>query len=170
MNYLATLVKNLIDFLPEHSERYRALKYLNPIECLRHVERPAFLQLPLHLAGNALVSRKKLFHLNVPCFCCHIFVTLTETDADIDVLKKQWDNLVRTDWKHYFHGKIPTSSVQFWTAVYEYESQYVRKYEQLAAFALRLLSTPLSNAVVERAFTIMNATKTKVRNPLNPLS
>lgn len=37
-------------------------------------------------------------------------------------------------------------------------------FKELSEFALRLLSLKISNAVVERIFSIMNATKTKVRS------
>jgi len=40
-------------------------------------------------------------------------------------------------------------------------------FEKLAKFALKILSLPLSNAVVERAFSVMNATETKPRNKMN---
>lgn len=37
-------------------------------------------------------------------------------------------------------------------------------FKELSEFSLRLFSLPISNAVVERIFSIKNATKTKVRN------
>jgi multisubunit Na+/H+ antiporter MnhG subunit len=37
-------------------------------------------------------------------------------------------------------------------------------FREIAFFVLTLLTMPTSNAVVERAFSVMNAVKTKVRN------
>jgi len=41
------------------------------------------------------------------------------------------------------------------------------KFKELSKFAIiRTLTLPISNATVERVFSIMNATKTKVRNKM----
>jgi hypothetical protein len=41
------------------------------------------------------------------------------------------------------------------------------RFPDLGRFALRVLSLPFSNAAVERAFSVMNAVKTKVRNHMS---
>lgn len=38
------------------------------------------------------------------------------------------------------------------------------QFKELCQFALKIISLPISNAVVERIFSIMNVTKTKIRN------
>ena len=47
----------------------------------------------------------------------------------------------------------------FWVAVMNQE-----EYQNIAAYALSLLIIPLSNAVVERIFSIAGSVKTKARN------
>ncbi|KAK3933096.1 Zinc finger protein 862 [Frankliniella fusca] len=80
------------------------------------------------------------------------------------VLQQQWDRMANVDWGQYFDGSVPTSSVELWTALFKYEIGGERRFAAIAAFALRVLTTPLSNATVERAFSVMNLTKTKIRN------
>ena len=40
-------------------------------------------------------------------------------------------------------------------------------FKELAGLALKILSLPVSNAVVERVFSVMNSVKTKPRNKMN---
>lgn len=40
-------------------------------------------------------------------------------------------------------------------------------FKELSNFALRVLTLPVSNAVVERVFSVMNTTKTKLRNRMS---
>ncbi|KAK3926240.1 Phosphoenolpyruvate carboxykinase, cytosolic [GTP] [Frankliniella fusca] len=111
---------------------------MGPGECLKpYGERPRFQSLPLSLAA---------------------------IEADMTVLQKQWDRIANIDWPKYFDGIVPTSSLELWTAVHAYEIAGDRRFGAIAAFALRVLKTPLSNATVERAFSVMNLTKTKIRN------
>ncbi|XP_076028495.1 uncharacterized protein LOC143017594 [Oratosquilla oratoria] len=57
------------------------------------------------------------------------------------------------------------SSVAFWAEVYEkLDSAGNRKFPNISAFALALLSLPFSNANVERVFSVMNIVHSKVRN------
>ncbi|KAJ2954341.1 hypothetical protein O0L34_g2600 [Tuta absoluta] len=59
-------------------------------------------------------------------------------------------------------------TIQFWSAVANLKTATgVTKLKELASFALRVLSWPISNAVVERAFSYMNTIKIKSRNRLN---
>lgn len=58
------------------------------------------------------------------------------------------------------HG-IPTDSVTFWTGVRKSEG-----FRELADFAFNCLVVPVSNAVIERLFSLVTATKTKTRNKL----
>ncbi|KAK3916459.1 Putative AC transposase [Frankliniella fusca] len=74
--------------------------------------------------------------------------------------------MANVDWKNYFQGGISKSSVTLWTAVRNYEVAGSKKFENIAGFVLKMLSAPLSNAAVERAFSIMNVTKPKLRNRL----
>ncbi|KAK3919981.1 Zinc finger protein 862, partial [Frankliniella fusca] len=136
-SYLATLTLGVLDLLPDHAERLCAIRMLHPDHALR-LPRPNFLTLPLHLA---------------------------QSGADVDDLKTEWDQLDLTDWKLYFGGSIPTHTFTFWEGVAKYEQPGGgRAYSSISDFALRVLSLPHSNAVVERAFSVMNSIKVKARS------
>ncbi|KAK3929598.1 Zinc finger protein 862, partial [Frankliniella fusca] len=142
VRYLAVLVKGLVALLPDHAERLLAVVHFTPREALKSVGRPNFYNLPLSLADPA---------------------------TDRDVLKTEWDRLSRKDWRLYF-GDIPTGSVAFRTGVVDYDSIHPegnKQFSNIARFALRVLCLPISNAIVERAFSYMNAVKLKSRNKLN---
>lgn len=90
--------------------------------------------------------------------------------TDMDQLKIEWDRLVHKDWRLYFGGTIPTSAEAFWTGVVEYDEVHLeddKRFANIAKFALRALSLPISNAVVERTFSFMNAVKIKSRNRID---
>jgi len=54
---------------------------------------------------------------------------------------------------------------ELWQKVYQYkDASGERAFEELALFALSMLSLPLSNADVERAFSQVNIIKSKLRN------
>lgn len=54
---------------------------------------------------------------------------------------------------------------QFWIAVWTLTNNQEKKlFPDLTAFALRVLSLPVSNAVVERVFSVMGTVKNKLRN------
>jgi hypothetical protein len=69
-------------------------------------------------------------------------------------------------WKDEFHDQvIPDNLFKFWPVVYHYKDGAGHQvFEELATIILRMLSLPTSNAAFERAFSIMNNVKTKVRN------
>ncbi|KAK3921139.1 LOW QUALITY PROTEIN: Zinc finger protein 862, partial [Frankliniella fusca] len=137
-SYLIVLAKNILQVLPEHGSRLAALRHFHPEECLRRgPQRARVLQLPLYLAAPG---------------------------ADVDILQRQWDALPHTNWENYFGGKIPSTSIAFWKGVWTYTRLGQRPFEELARFALRAQSLPFSNAVVEQAFSVMNAIKIKSRN------
>lgn len=59
-------------------------------------------------------------------------------------------------------------STAFWSNVRVHKDiDGSQPFEKLAKFALKILSLPLSNAVVERVFLVINITKTKLRNKMN---
>ena len=65
------------------------------------------------------------------------------------------------DWYEHFGGDVPQDSVEFWGAI-----KTVPGFDQLATYALTCLLIPSSNAVIERMFSLVAATKTKPRNRL----
>lgn len=55
----------------------------------------------------------------------------------------------------------------FWACVLDYtNSGGVHEFRELALFALRALTVPISNAVVERLFSVMSYLKNKFRNKM----
>lgn len=54
---------------------------------------------------------------------------------------------------------IPTDSEEFWVGVFQH-----RDFRELAKYALTCLVTPVSNAIVERMFSLVTSVKTKTRN------
>ncbi|KAK3925608.1 Zinc finger MYM-type protein 1 [Frankliniella fusca] len=126
VSYLASLLKNLLRILPEQSARFSAIRNLMPAVCLKpYSQRPAFHSLPLSLAGK---------------------------EDDLVVLQQQWERIPNVDWAQYFDGAVPTSTLELWTALWRFEIAGERRFSDIADFALRVLSLPLSNAIVERAF------------------
>ena len=71
------------------------------------------------------------------------------------------------DWKEdsSFDGTIPDTTVAFWSRVADVQTSLGDKpFKELATYALNCLTTPVSNAVVERSFSLLAAIKTKQRN------
>ena len=75
----------------------------------------------------------------------------------------QWRQLHTVPWKILTNNEQTT--VQFWAEVNNYtDSAGDNPFEDLAKFALMILSLPHSNADVERAFSQVNIIKNKLRN------
>ncbi|XP_046805520.1 uncharacterized protein LOC124419555 [Lucilia cuprina] len=65
------------------------------------------------------------------------------------------------------NNNIPKDIFGFWAIVYEYEDNAGNYYfRELATAVFHLLVIPISNAFVERIFSCMNTTKTKLRNKM----
>ena len=84
-----------------------------------------------------------------------------------DVIEEQYRKFLHCPWKEepIFEGTIPNSTIQFWSRVVNFQSSLGYKpFEELATYALNCLTNPVSNAVVERAFSLVTSVKTKVCN------
>ena len=82
-------------------------------------------------------------------------------------IEEQYRKIVHRDWKEdsTFDGVIPDTAVAFWSRVADVQTSLGDKpFKELATYALNCLTTPVSNAVVERAFSLLAAIKTKQRN------
>ncbi|CAD6238482.1 GSCOCG00012538001-RA-CDS [Cotesia congregata] len=91
---------------------------------------------------------------------------LAAQDAGRDAIERQWRNL-RTMRISEICDNVDEniSTIDFWIAVNKIEnSNGSKRFKDLAAFALRALSLPTSNADVERVFSVMALIKTKCRN------
>lgn len=85
----------------------------------------------------------------------------------INEIEEQYRKIVHRDWKEdaMFNGTIPNTAVAFWSRVAEVQTSLGDKpFKELAAYALNCLTTPVSNAVVERTFSLLASIKTKQRN------
>ena len=70
------------------------------------------------------------------------------------------------DWREsVFANGIPSDAVKFWVGILEYRNLLGNgPFWELANYALSCLTTPISNAVVERIFSYVTSIKTKPRN------
>ncbi|KAK4324826.1 hypothetical protein Pmani_004567 [Petrolisthes manimaculis] len=130
-----TLVQQVKMRLPRSRELYDGLKKLSPSVVLTHTNRPPYTDLPfLHLQGQAA-----------------------------EACENQYRRILYHPWiEGNFDGKIPDDPEVFWSKIKSYESEGSKPYSDLACFALSCLTTPVSNAFVERIFSHANAIKTKV--------
>ncbi|KAH0549687.1 hypothetical protein KQX54_012501 [Cotesia glomerata] len=91
---------------------------------------------------------------------------LSAEGADRDLIRIQWRQL-RTlrlhDISIEFDNNVEIT--KFWIAVWNLrDASGNQSFKELASFAIRALSSPISNADVERVFSVMSIVKTKLRN------
>ena len=92
---------------------------------------------------------------------------IQEKVSEID---NQYRNILYINWQDspVFPDGIPSDAVGFWSGVLQYKNLTGNTtYYHLATYALACLTTPTSNAVVERIFSYVTAVKTKARNKMN---
>lgn len=76
--------------------------------------------------------------------------------------ESEWHNLHHKEWRNTL------SSVSFWAEVNnDLDAGGNKRFAAISKFALAVLSMPLSNATVERAFSIYSIIKNKLRNRLS---
>ena len=135
---LLVLIEQVTMRLPQSRDIYDGLKNLTPSVVLTHLNRPSYNDLPfLHLQGETA-----------------------------EACENQYRRILYHPWveEDCFDGMVPDDAVIFWSKVKNYSSNDSKPYEELASYALSCLTTPVSNAFVERVFSHANAIKTKVRN------
>ena len=84
-----------------------------------------------------------------------------------NTIEEQYRKIVHRDWKEdpIFNGTIPDTTVAFWSRIVQFQTSLGDKpFEELATYALDCLMNPVSNAVVERTFSLVTAVKTKQCN------
>lgn len=83
----------------------------------------------------------------------------------------QWRKLITLKYSDICSPNISIEekdTSQFWVDVLNITNNNKEQiFNELAIFVLSMLSLPLSNAVVERVFSIMNAVKSKARNRMH---
>ncbi|XP_022160034.1 uncharacterized protein LOC111026289 [Myzus persicae] len=86
----------------------------------------------------------------------------------MEVLETQWRNLTCLRYADICNSSTPIdekSTQEFWIDILNIrDNGDEKKFEDLALFVLQILSLPLSNAIVERVFSVMNCVKCKSRN------
>ena len=76
--------------------------------------------------------------------------------------------LININWLQISKKEELENSFTFWSKVYQYKNAVGQLiFREVAEYVLTLLTLPSSNAVVERAFSVMNCIKTKSRNKMN---
>lgn len=134
--FLIRACKELLARIPENVETLKKVKNLSPTICLSHT-RPPFSELPLELADQSKITE----------------------------IESQWRQALTMDWDHIFDGNIPTIGSLFWTkAITITNAGGDLVIKELAEFALKAYSLPISNALVERVFSRVTSVKTKLRN------
>lgn len=95
-----------------------------------------------------------------------LFILSIANGTDRELIEIQWRHLATLklqDISIEFDENVDTT--QFWIEVSKIENANGDKcFKDLASFAIRTLSLPISNAVVERVFSVMAVVETKLRN------
>ena len=84
-------------------------------------------------------------------------------------IEEQHGKILHSCWNEeaVFDGETPKDTVSFWCGVMRYENSLGNKpFAELANYVLACLTTPVSNAVVERIFSSVTCVKNKLRNRL----
>ena len=92
---------------------------------------------------------------------------ITEEMSEVD---DQYRKILYVNWasEEIFSEGIPDDSVKFWSRVLDHKDLLGnRPFAALANYALACLTTPTSNAVVERIFSYVTCVKTKPRNRMS---
>ena len=127
--------------LPLATNIFKELSALSPHKVLSQIERVPFTKLPLP-------------HLR---------------ECNEGIIEEQYRKILHVAWSEesVFQGQIPADSASFWAGVLQYKTLSGKCiFKELADYALTCLTTPVSNAVVERIFSTVTNVKTKARNRL----
>lgn len=136
--FLIRACKELLARIPEHFDTLKKVKNISPAVCLSHT-RPPFSELPLGLADESKLGE----------------------------IESQWRQILTLDWRSIFGGDVPTAGCLFWTkAITVKNAGGESVLKDLALFALKAYSLPISNALVERVFSKVTSVKTKLRNKM----
>ena len=119
---------------PPARNAFRGLSRLSPSTVLSQTHRVPFTELPF-------------LHL---------------ADSCIDEVEDQYRKLICVNWSQedmFSRTGIPPDTEDFWRGIVQHSM-----FKQLATYALTCLVTPISNATVERVFSLVTCIKTKPRN------
>jgi len=89
---------------------------------------------------------------------------------DLEAMENQWMKLASFNLSEICPDEDNievVDTIKFWSCVWNIkDGANHRIFQDLAKFVLSALSLPLSNAVVERLFSVLSIVKTKLRNKL----
>lgn len=141
--YSITLCKELVNRMPKNLDLLKKCNNFALQLVLSTTKKPKITALPLDLLEN----------------------------EDADEIDSQFRSISNVSWSAKYDEKVLYDYDQFWCKVYNYattkDDQTFTPYRQLEEFALKVRTMPISNAVVERVFSIMNAVKSKLRNRMS---
>lgn len=140
--YIKSLLKELLKRLPTSINHFKGLTLLKPDISLSQTHRPKFKELP--------------------------FLDIFVEEKDIYKLDVQYSKLMEVDWRSLMTSDELGNSYKFWAVVLNYKNLAdIPVFYELASFVLKILSLPMSNASAERIFSLMNITKSKIRNRMS---
>lgn len=86
-------------------------------------------------------------------------------EKNLAAAESEYNLLTNVDWELLYGKEIFSDSYSFWPIVAQHTNAGgTLAFNTIAGYVLKVLSLPMTNAAVERMFSIMNATKPKVRN------
>ena len=96
---------------------------------------------------------------------------LSFCQGNLHEIEEQYRNLPHVNWSKYevfeAEGKIPDDPVCFFATVRNYKTGDEYPFRKLADFVLGVYSIPVSNAYIERIFSMISYIKNKWRNRLS---
>jgi hypothetical protein len=81
--------------------------------------------------------------------------------GNVSKIEEQYRQMTFVNWEEgapLKKNRLPVDTEQFWIGVFQHKA-----FKELATFALTCLIIPVSNAVVERVFSLLSSIKTKTR-------
>ena len=129
--------------LPCSEEMFLTLSFLHPSRVLSQIDFAPLAQLPM----------QHLIH-----------------GEDMSKIVEKYRKTKFVDWalQTVFKDGIPVNAGKFWVSVFSYNNTLGEKpFQELAKYALSCMTTPTSNAVVERIFSYVTAVKMKQRNQMS---
>jgi len=153
----------------DHFEKYRSSTAHHGIQCVKErcqdMLREAVDQIGARLP-SAHGTLKNLSKLSPKYVLSQIliasFAELPFDNMKYSQIEEQYRKIVYVDWRvepPFNTEGLPVDAEKFWFVILHHSS-----FKDLAAYALNCLITPISNAAVERMFSLVTARKTKPRN------
>ncbi|KAK3924288.1 Zinc finger MYM-type protein 1 [Frankliniella fusca] len=142
-DFLVKFTHELVNRLPSCIEAIDGMRAFTPSIALASRGRPQFKQLPLKL--------------------------VSDNGIDMEAMEMQWKKLGNMKFEEICPGKEESVDiVTFWGTVYDLKNAAGQQvFPDLARFVLAALTLPLSNAIVERLFSVLGIVKCKLRNRLS---